>query len=152
LLAAVEVGYNTVLITRGHFTHFVQYRCTDVQVFTVFSRVLSLFKKYVRIIHDESLSGRLAHCPHPLLPLHPRDPQVYYSAIGMNRTEHYGCLFYFSFIRSKCIVGNVRIPYRNLYIQLIYIYSTGLLVYLQQSHTLYKMRLSVPKPPGITLF
>ena len=136
MLAAVEVGYNTVLITRGHFTHFVQYRCTDVQVFTVFSRVLSLFKKYVRIIHDESLSGRLAHCPHPLLPLYPRDPQVYYSAIGMNRTENYGRLFYFYCIKNKYIVRNVRIPYRNLYIQLIYIFYRSVSLLAAESYTI----------------
>jgi hypothetical protein len=79
------------LTPRGHFTHFVHYRCTDVQVFTVFVRIFFLYKKDARLNHDESFIGRLAHCPQPPLPLHPRDPQDYYSPIGMNRTEYYGC-------------------------------------------------------------
>lgn len=83
--------YNTVLTTRGHFTHFVHYRCTEVQVFTVLFRSLLFLKKYVRLNHDESFSDRLALRPHPVLALHQRDPQDYCSVIGMNRTEHYGC-------------------------------------------------------------
>lgn len=43
--ATVEVGYNAVLTTLGHFTHFVHCRCTDVQVFTVLFRTIFLFKK-----------------------------------------------------------------------------------------------------------
>jgi len=68
--------------------------------------------------------------------------QVCHSIIRMNHTKNYKCESLYNFIALE-----INILYRNvsiLYIQYILIYCTGQYVHEWCSHTLYRMRLSVP--------